>query len=68
MLAVGVGMLLSVLYVRFRDIQPIWDVSSQILFYASPIIYPRLLLRRRGAPRPGRRPATFVAARRSATC
>ena len=40
LLAAGVGMLLSVLYVRFRDIQPIWDVSSQVLFYASPIIYP----------------------------
>ena len=40
MLAAGAGMLLSVLFVRFRDIQPIWDVSSQILFYASPIIYP----------------------------
>jgi ABC-2 type transport system permease protein len=41
-LALGVGMLLSVLYVRFRDIQPIWDVLSQVLFYASPIIYPAL--------------------------
>jgi len=38
-LAVGTGMLLSVLYVRFRDIQPIWDVVSQVLFYCSPIIY-----------------------------
>jgi ABC-2 type transport system permease protein len=38
-LAVGVGMLLSALYVRFRDIQPIWEVVSQILFYGSPIIY-----------------------------
>jgi ABC-2 type transport system permease protein len=38
--ALGIGMLLSVLYIRFRDIQPIWDVTSQILFYASPIIYP----------------------------
>jgi ABC-2 type transport system permease protein len=37
--AVGIGMLLSVLYVRFRDIQPIWDVIAQVLFYASPIIY-----------------------------
>ena len=27
MLAVGVGMLLSALYVRFRDIQPIWEVA-----------------------------------------
>ena len=41
-LAVGVGMVLSVLYVRMRDIQPIWDVTSQILFYATPIIYPAL--------------------------
>ncbi|HLY49383.1 MAG TPA: ABC transporter permease [Solirubrobacteraceae bacterium] len=38
-LAVGVGMLLSALYVRYRDIQPIWDVVSQALFYASPVIY-----------------------------
>jgi ABC-2 type transport system permease protein len=38
--AAGIGMLLSVLFVRFRDIQPIWDVGSQVLFYASPIIYP----------------------------
>ncbi len=38
-LAIGVGMLLSALYVRFRDIQPIWEVAQQILFYGSPIIY-----------------------------
>ena len=29
-----------VLYVRARDIQPIWEVISQLLFYAAPIIYP----------------------------
>ncbi len=40
MLAVGTGMILSVLYVRFRDMQPIWEVLTQMLFYASPIIYP----------------------------
>jgi ABC-2 type transport system permease protein len=38
-LGVGLGMLLSTLFVRFRDIQPIWEVISQILFYGSPIIY-----------------------------
>jgi ABC-2 type transport system permease protein len=38
-LAVGTGMMLSVLYVRFRDIQPIWDVTTQVLFYLCPIIY-----------------------------
>jgi ABC-2 type transport system permease protein len=35
----GVGLLLSVLYVRYRDVQPIWEVATQILFYASPILY-----------------------------
>jgi ABC-2 type transport system permease protein len=37
--ATGVGMLLSVLYVRYRDMQPIWDVVSQALWYASPVLY-----------------------------
>jgi ABC-2 type transport system permease protein len=37
--AVGAGMLLSALFVRFRDIQQIWEVVAQILFYGSPIIY-----------------------------
>ena len=37
--ATGVGMLLSVLYVRFRDVEPIWEVVTQILFYASPVLY-----------------------------
>ncbi len=36
--ATGVAMLLSALFVNFRDIQPIWDVVQQILFYASPVI------------------------------
>ena len=35
----GTGMLLSVLFVRYRDVEPIWDVAIQILFYASPILY-----------------------------
>jgi ABC-2 type transport system permease protein len=35
----GLGMLLSVLYVRYRDVQPIWEVASQALFYASPVLY-----------------------------
>jgi ABC-2 type transport system permease protein len=37
-LAAGVAMLLSALFVHFRDIQPIWEVLTQILFYASPVI------------------------------
>ena len=35
----GVTMLLSALYVRYRDVQPIWEVILQVLFYASPVIY-----------------------------
>jgi ABC-2 type transport system permease protein len=38
--ATGLGMLLSALYVRFRDIQPIWEVFLQAWFYVSPIMYP----------------------------
>ncbi len=38
-LATGLALLLSVLYVRFRDVAPIWDVAQQILFYGSPIFY-----------------------------
>ena len=39
MLATGVGLLLSALFVRFRDVQPIWEVVTQMLFYASPVLY-----------------------------
>jgi ABC-2 type transport system permease protein len=39
-LTTGVAMLLSALFVRFRDISPIWEVLSQILFYSSPVIVP----------------------------
>jgi ABC-2 type transport system permease protein len=35
----GLAMLLSALYVRFRDVQPIWEVVLQVAFYGSPILY-----------------------------
>ena len=38
--ATGVAMLLSALYVRYRDMRPIWEVVLQALFYATPILYP----------------------------
>jgi ABC-2 type transport system permease protein len=38
-LTAAVGMALSVLYVRFRDIAIIWTVVAQVLFYATPILY-----------------------------
>ncbi|MFL5873318.1 MAG: ABC transporter permease [Solirubrobacterales bacterium] len=36
----AVSMLLSVLYVRFRDVAIIWMVFAQALFYATPVLYP----------------------------
>ena len=39
-LAVGLAMLLSSLFVYFRDLQPIWEVVIQVLFYATPVIVP----------------------------
>jgi ABC-2 type transport system permease protein len=35
----GVTMLVSALYVRFRDVEPIWEVGLQLLFYGSPVLY-----------------------------
>lgn len=36
----GVGLILSVFNVYFRDIEYIWDVLTQLLFYMVPILYP----------------------------
>jgi len=36
----AVSSALSVLYVRFRDVAIIWMVVVQVLFYATPILYP----------------------------
>ncbi len=41
----GLAMLLSAMYVRFRDMQPIWEVVTQIIFYGSPVIIPILTVR-----------------------
>jgi len=38
-LAAAVSMLLAVLYVPFRDMAPIWEVVTQMLFWGTPIIY-----------------------------
>ncbi len=39
-LTAALSMAFSVLYVRFRDIAIIWMVAAQVLFYATPILYP----------------------------
>lgn len=38
--ATGLAMMLAALFVRYRDVQPIWEVVSQIMFYGSPVIIP----------------------------
>ena len=37
--AAGISTLISALYVRYRDIRPVWDVLLQMLFYGTPIFY-----------------------------
>lgn len=42
--ALGIGLLLSALFVKYRDISYIWDVFLQAGFYATPILYPISLI------------------------
>ncbi len=50
MMSLGCSLLLSALYVKFRDFRHIWEVGLQILFYASPIIYPLNMVPRSVVP------------------
>lgn len=36
----GVSLLVSALFVRFRDVGQIWGVLVMVLFYSSPVLYP----------------------------
>jgi len=36
----GVSIILATLFVRFRDVGQIWELGTQLAFYASPIILP----------------------------
>jgi len=38
--ALGVSLLLSALYVKFRDVSYIWEVALQAGFYLTPVLYP----------------------------
>jgi ABC-2 type transport system permease protein len=38
-LATGISMLLSAAFVRYRDVSPIWDVLTQVLFYGSGVFF-----------------------------
>jgi ABC-2 type transport system permease protein len=43
-LSVSVAFFLSALYVRYRDLNYIWEVCMQAAFYAVPILYPLSLI------------------------
>jgi ABC-2 type transport system permease protein len=36
----GIALILSALFVRLRDVSQVWELVLQLIFYASPIIYP----------------------------
>jgi len=36
----GVSLVLATLFVRFRDIGQVWELATQLILYATPIIYP----------------------------
>jgi len=36
----GVSLILATLFVRFRDIGQIWELATQLILYATPVIYP----------------------------
>jgi len=48
LLTIGVSLLLSGLFVYMRDIGQLWAVALQLMFYATPIIYPLELLEQNG--------------------
>jgi ABC-2 type transport system permease protein len=39
-LVIGLGFLLSSLFVFFRDLGHIWEILLQVLFYGSAVVYP----------------------------
>lgn len=43
-LCIGISLILSSLFVKFRDIFHIWEVMLQAMFYATPILYPLSLV------------------------
>jgi len=49
-LSTGIAMLLSALFVKFRDILPIWEVVAQVIFYASPVIISLVTVKEKLSP------------------
>lgn len=49
-LALGLSLLLSALFVFYRDLGHIWEILTQVLFYASAVVYPITLIPARFLP------------------
>jgi ABC-2 type transport system permease protein len=43
-LVLGVGLLLSALFVFYRDLGHVWEITLQLLFYGSAIVFPLILV------------------------
>lgn len=50
LLALGLSLLLASLFVFYRDLGHIWEISTQVLFYASAVVYPITLVPSRFLP------------------
>lgn len=37
---IGISLFSSILFIRFRDLQSLWEIALQLLFYATLVIYP----------------------------
>ncbi|WP_242258582.1 ABC transporter permease [Streptococcus thoraltensis] len=48
LISAGISLILSALFVKFRDIGPIWEVIMQAGMYATPIIYSLTFILQRG--------------------
>ena len=44
-LALGISFFISVFFVKFRDLQHIWEILMLVLFYLTPIVYPIALVK-----------------------
>jgi ABC-2 type transport system permease protein len=42
--ALGVGLILATLFVRLRDVGILWELTAQLLLFATPIMYPISML------------------------
>jgi ABC-2 type transport system permease protein len=40
----GLGLIVATLFVRYRDVGPLWELAANLLLFASPIMYPITIL------------------------